>query len=174
LKIRTVDLEDSSDLYRLHLDAFAEEEREAVAQLAIALLTDETAKPLLALAVEDQGRAVGCVIFSRVEIHGSESTRAAILAPLAVDSSHQRQGLGSELVRHGLGTLLEEGMDLVLVYGNPNYYSRFGFTSNHHVSAPFPLEYPEAWMACELTKGVISHSSGTAVCAKSISHPEYW
>lgn len=174
MKIRTVNAEDLTNVYCLHMDAFAEDERELVAQLALDLLRDETAEPILALVAEKDDRIVGCAIFSCVTIQAGTPSIAAILAPLAVASKHQRAGVGSALVRHGLATLRSQGVGLVLVYGNPTYYSRFGFAAGHQVVAPFPLKYPDAWMACELAEGLFQAAKGSATCAKSLSRPEYW
>lgn len=175
MKIRTVNAEDLPNVYDLHLDAFGEEEGELVAQLALDLLRDDTAEPILSLVAEKDDRIVGCVIYSCVTIHnGGPLEKTVILAPLAVASKQQRAGVGSALVRHGLAVLRSQGVGLVLVYGNPQYYSRFGFAAGHQIVAPFPLKYPDAWMACELTDGLFNSVKGLAECALSISRPEYW
>jgi putative acetyltransferase len=49
------------------------------------------------------------------------------LAPLAVLPDHQRQRIGSALVRHGLAILREPGCPSLVVLGHPEDYPRFGF-----------------------------------------------
>ena len=49
------------------------------------------------------------------------------LAPLAVRPDFQRQGVGSRLVREFLERANRDHWPLVLLLGNPAYYSRFGF-----------------------------------------------
>jgi len=44
-----------------------------------------------------------------------------------VRPDRQREGIGTELVRRGLGLLRERGCPFVVVVGHPEYYPRFGF-----------------------------------------------
>lgn len=49
------------------------------------------------------------------------------VGPLAVVPALQRQGLGSALMGHALGVAQAYGRDGVVLQGDLNYYSRFGF-----------------------------------------------
>ena len=49
------------------------------------------------------------------------------LAPLEVLPTHQRKGIGTALVQHGLRILRERGCPFVIVLGHPSYYPRFEF-----------------------------------------------
>ncbi|KUJ82649.1 MULTISPECIES: GNAT family N-acetyltransferase [Microbulbifer] len=163
----------------IHLDAFAgEDEAPAVAQLAVDLLTDETAEPRLVLVAEEvaeeEAEPLGCVLFTAVKLEGGPPLSVSILAPLAVKRSCHGQGVGRALVEHGLERLKSSGTDLVLVLGDPAYYSRFGFRSGHRIEAPYPLPYPEAWMALKLQPGALDSAAGVARCALSLSAPEHW
>ena len=71
--------------------------RESVSQLAIDLLEDKTALPILSLAAEQDNEIIGNVIFSSVNIEGAEGVSACILAPLAVTRFAQRSGIGTQL-----------------------------------------------------------------------------
>lgn len=79
------------------------------------------------VATDDEGGVVGYAAFSPVLIEGEDRQWVA-LAPLAVDESLRRQGLGEKLVYEGLDTLNEFSYTAVVVLGDPTYYSRFGFT----------------------------------------------
>ena len=54
---------------------------------------------------------------------------AVILGPIAIDPEYQKQGYGSKLIRHTLKVAKDNGVPFVLVVGDENYYSRFGFES---------------------------------------------
>lgn len=174
LRIRNSSVSDLTAIRSIHLDAFGDQEGPLVAQLAVELMSDKSAEPVYAFVAEVDGRIVGCVAFSSVVLIERRVLTASLLAPLAVASDSQRQGVGSALVQHGLSVLKEHGHDLLFVYGNPQYYSRFGFTAKHQAIPPYPLSYPAAWMACELTQGTLIASGGELTCAQTLRRPEYW
>ncbi|EFE97496.1 GNAT family N-acetyltransferase [Serratia odorifera] len=78
------------------------------------------------VATDDEGGVVGYAAFSPVEVAG-EDRQWVGLAPLAVDESLRRQGLGEKLVYEGLDALNEFSYAAVVVLGEPEYYGRFGF-----------------------------------------------
>jgi putative acetyltransferase len=80
--------------------------------------------PRLSMVAVLDGEVVGSIIGSRVSIDGSP---AVALAPLAVLPRHQGQGIGEQLVRRFIGEARTAGETLILVLGDPKYYSRFGF-----------------------------------------------
>ena len=83
------------------------------------------------------------------------------LAPLAVLPEHQRQGVGSQLVKAGLDACRSQGLFAVLVLGHPEYYTRFGFVP----ASTKGLQYehavpPEAFMVLALQSGALAHERG--------------
>ncbi|MDX5628317.1 MULTISPECIES: N-acetyltransferase [unclassified Brenneria] len=78
------------------------------------------------VATDDEGGVIGYAAFSPVLIEG-EDRQWVGLAPLAVEESLRRQGIGQQLVYEGLDALNEFGYTAVVVLGDPAYYSRFGF-----------------------------------------------
>jgi putative acetyltransferase len=83
---------------------------------------------LLSLVAEEQGRIVGHVLFSPVEIVGENRTETGMgLAPMCVSPGWQNQGIGSRLVETGLELLAEKACPFVVVLGHPEFYARFGF-----------------------------------------------
>jgi putative acetyltransferase len=95
---------------------------------------------VLALVAEEED-AVGFVAFSRLVPEQTE-VRAVALAPIGVVPAHQRQGIGSALVRDGLARLAEAGEDLVLVLGETRFYRRFGFTREAASRLDTPYDGP--------------------------------
>jgi putative acetyltransferase len=105
---------------------------------------------LVSMIAELERRVVGHILFSRMWIDTiSGAVSAVALAPMAVLPEQQRQGVGAQLIRHGLNWLRNEGEQIVIVVGHPEYYPRFGFSSEkaRSLASPFP---PEAFMALEL------------------------
>ena len=179
-KVKTVNIrasveKDNTQIRKVHLNAFDQTEGEVVSQLAIDLLEDETARPILSLVAEQDNDIIGHIIFSPVTIEGAEGISAYILAPLAVTTLKQNNGIGTQLINKGLESLKELGAEIVLVYGDPNYYKHTGFKAGHNLKPPHKLQYPdEAWMAQELVESILTKTQGTVRCALSLNSPEYW
>lgn len=111
----------------VHLRAFGDH-GPVVADLVDTLRQTITPGDGLSLVAEHDRQVVGHVMFTRslldaprrlVDVH--------VLSPLGVVPELQRRGIGSALVRHGLGVLGERSVPLVFLEGDPGYYSRFGF-----------------------------------------------
>src|SRR5690606_22745960 len=99
-------------------------------------------------------------LFSDLPIITTSGTVPALaLAPMAVLPEFQRQGIGSELVRRGLDVCREQGHRIVIVLGHPDFYPRFGFSSDlaQPLLSPFS---GEAWMALELVPGALEGVAG--------------
>ena len=92
----------------------------------------------------------------------SDLTPAVALAPVAVLPEHQRRGAGSQLIRSGLELLRDRAETIVLVLGWPDYYPRFGFSTQlaSAIEHPFP---PEAFMALELHPGALRNVRGRVI-----------
>jgi putative acetyltransferase len=80
---------------------------------------------VLALVAADP-EPVGHIVFSRLLLP-DPAVKATALAPVSVLPERQREGIGSALITEGLARLRDAGEDVVLVLGDPTYYSRFGF-----------------------------------------------
>jgi putative acetyltransferase len=116
---------------------------------------------LASFVAEQNGRVVGHILFSRTLIEtADESVPSVALAPMAVSPSHQRRGIGTQLVRFGVQWLLTRGERSVLVLGHPHFYQQFGFSTDRArtLTTPFP---PDAFMALELVAGALDGLRGT-------------
>jgi putative acetyltransferase len=78
---------------------------------------------------------------------------------MCVRGDRQRRGTGSALVRAGLDAVGKAGYQAVIVLGHPEYYSRFGFSSElaEKLASPFP---GNAFMALELMPGALRGTHG--------------
>lgn len=80
----------------------------------------------VSLVAEVDGRVVGHIAFSAVEI-GASSTGWSLLGPVAVLPARQGQGIGRALVEAGLDMLRSRGAGGCVLVGDPAFYGRFGF-----------------------------------------------
>jgi putative acetyltransferase len=126
---------DKSPIRAVHRAAFG---REDEGRLVDAL---RDADAVIASIVAVSGdRIAGHALFSQVWIdseHGSPAI--ASLAPIAVLPRHQRTGIGSALMRHGIAVCADAGYGALIVVGHPAYYPRFGFSANAvaHLESPY-------------------------------------
>ena len=79
-----------------------------------------------------------------MKVEYNEPCKASILAPLAVHPEHQQKKVNSRLIEFGIEKLKEAGINIVFVYGDLEFYGKFGFDADtaNDFPAPFDLEYP--------------------------------
>src|SRR5262245_13470726 len=97
MRIRFERPSDAVEVRDVNIAAFG---REAEADLVEALR--RAARPFISLVAENDGAVAGHILFSPVALSSDPDLRIAGLAPMAVRPKHQRQGIGSALVRAGL------------------------------------------------------------------------
>jgi len=103
---------------------------------------------------------VGHILFSVLDVTvEGRAVRAVALAPMAVDPARQRSGIGTRLVRDGLGMLKDRSYEAVVVLGHPDYYPRFGFSAALAAKLAAPFSGP-AFMALELKSDALAGASG--------------
>ena len=92
------------------------------------------------LVAELGGKLIGYVRYSPVFLKSTYDVSGYILSPLAVSPEYQSQGVGSALINSGIDMLTKDGVGVLLVYGDPNYYQRFGF--KEEIGRLFVPPYP--------------------------------
>lgn len=130
----------------LYPEAFPDED---LAPLVRDLMTGDL--DVLSLATFDGDAPVGHVLFTLFGTPEKDRS-AALLGPLAISPPFQRLGLGSALVRAGFDRLKGQGVERILVLGDPAYYRRFGFAPERRATPPFaiPDAWSEAWQSAPL------------------------
>ena len=151
--------DDYADIYEVNWQAF---ERAAEGRLVNMLRVSEHYVPGLSLVAVKDGRVVGHILFTRLPIETQGGLFEALsLAPVAVLPAFQKQGIGSGLVTEGLKACKRLGFKTVVVFGHPDYYPRFGFSSARAkgLEAPFPVPN-EVFMVQELVPGALDGLRG--------------
>lgn len=179
LKIRRSTESDRFAIGGIHASAFGQEQGQEIVELVNGLLDDDTAKPLLSLVAETDGRLVAHILFTVARLQPEDQDASVrILAPLAVSGDFQGEGVGGVLIREGLKQLADSGVDLVFVLGHPGYYPKFGFQAAGVLGfeAPYliPSEHADAWMVQELKAGVIGSIEGRVQCSEVLNQPQHW
>ncbi|HYN33106.1 MAG TPA: N-acetyltransferase [Ilumatobacteraceae bacterium] len=106
---------------------------EYIAELALVAILDDA--------------VVGHVMVSRCALHNHDATVPIVmLSPLAVDPMHHGQGVGGLLVTTVTALADARGEPIVVLEGDPRYYSRFGFkpAASHGIELPLPDWAPAA------------------------------
>ena len=144
-------------------DAIREVNRLAFKQESEARLVDQLradGNVVASLVAVRNDQIVGHIMFSKLPIETDGGVlRGAALAPMAVRPELQRQGIGSALAKRGIELCQDRGYVVIVVLGDPAYYSRFGFSSERAKRLRGPY-YGEALMALELTRGVLKNGTG--------------
>lgn len=177
--IRLTNENDLQDIENLHIVAFGTKEGPEVGKLAIDLLSDQTAKPLLSLVAVDADQLIGHILFTRATLVGAKKPiKIQLLAPLGVIPSRQNSGIGIQLINEGLKQLKESGTELVFVLGHPGYYPKCGFSpaGSQGFEAPYPIpaEVADAWMVQDLSGTYIGNVHGKIQCCDALDRPEHW
>jgi putative acetyltransferase len=117
--------------------------------------------PELALVAED-GEVLGHVMFTLAEL--ADGTKILMLSPLAVRPDRQRTGIGTALVHEGLRLSAERSEPLVIVEGDPRYYSRFGFVAASQLGLERPYEkIPEVAFQAQALPAYVEEARGRVV-----------
>jgi putative acetyltransferase len=141
--------------------AFVGVEHSSQTESAIIDALREAGALTLSLVTEQDGRIIGHVGFSPVQIGGHDTDWFG-LGPVSVLPDLQRSGVGTALIEEGLRQLEQRGAEGCVVLGDPRYYARFGFTSHHALRyGDVPLEYFQSLvMSGDPPKGEVAYHKG--------------
>ncbi len=160
-----LEIDDDRDaIRRVVTEAFGQP---AEADLVDALRDEGHAR--VSMIAEVDGQVVGHILFSELPINTADGVVPALaLAPMAVTPALQRQGVGSQLLRHALVACRDAGHRIVVVLGHPEYYPRFGFSPRLAAQLESPYAGP-AFMAIELAPGALAGVRGRVEYAPPFS-----
>jgi len=158
IEIRKEEHRDIDSVRRVNLDAFNDESEAAVVEKLRVSCGD-----YLAFVAVENGDVVGHVLFTPVTIDGCGVVGMG-LAPMAVPPAHQRTGIGSRLVRHGMEHVRQSGCPFIIVLGHSEYYPRFGFerASKYQLRCQWKGVPDEAFMVTVFAREALPNAGGIA------------
>ncbi|MCP9847897.1 N-acetyltransferase [Synechococcus sp. Lug-A] len=124
-------------------------------------------------AIEDRS-VIGAVFLTRLTFQ--DESLVYMLAPVAVLTTHQRSGIGKELIRFAMEFMAKAGTEVVVTYGDPEFYGKAGFTplSEKVLQSPMELSMPFGWLGKSLTDKPIQTRSDKPSCVEAFRNPTYW
>ena len=156
--------------------AFSDEENKVIMNLVQELHQETTSPSIKSLVAEVDNQVIGYVSYSPIFLKSDTNITGYILAPLAVSPEHQKQGVGSNLINAGIDMLTEDSVGVLLVYGDPAYYGRFGFKEEIGQSfvPPYSLEYPFDWTGMMLSDTPVPEQPIKCECVSALSKSSLW
>jgi len=167
------------DIIRLFAETFAAsegaDEGKLIGDLARNLMGRTPDEDLLVFCAYDGPALVGCIMFSRLTYEQDDRV-VFLLSPVAVKTDQQKQGVGRKLIAYGLDVLRQDGVDIAITYGDPNYYSKTGFRqiTEGFAQAPLALSLPHGWLGQSLSGKEQAPLVGASRCAEALNKPELW
>ena len=120
--------------------------------------------PELDFVLEEEGRIVGNIMYTKAKLVDGEGREKGILTfgPISVEPALQRRGYGKLLMEHSFARAAELGYDAVVIFGVPGNYVSRGFRScrKFRVSVEGG-KYPAAMLVKELVPGALEGRSWT-------------
>ncbi|MBN2095388.1 MAG: N-acetyltransferase [Candidatus Aenigmarchaeota archaeon] len=109
------------------------------------------------------GKIIGNIVYSKAKVIGEDKSEHEVLClgPFCVAPEMQKKGIGSKLIRQSLSKAKTLGFRGVILFGSPEYYSRFGFKNaeSYHITTPDGKNF-DAFMALELVEGSLKGIEG--------------
>ncbi len=178
MNLSTYNPNNADEVEQLFIKTFSnsegQSEGEVIGSLVRDFMASTDANDLYCFIATENEQIIGSIFFSRMTFESG--INAFILSPVATHTDHQGKGVGQKLINFGLDTLKENGVELVITYGDPNFYSKVGFggITEQVVPAPLKLKYPEGWLAQSLVGDEIEPIAGKSYCVEELNKPELW
>ncbi len=117
----------------------------------------------LDFVAENEGQIVGQIVYSRGVIKDKNGGEKKVISfgPVSVLPAFQKQGIGSSLITHTINLARAMGSLAICIYGDPRYYSRFGFRCGEKYEVKTADDkYAFALLVLELRRGALDSTGG--------------
>jgi predicted N-acetyltransferase YhbS len=119
--------------------------------------------PELDFVAEKEGQIVGQIAYSRgiIKCKQDEEKEVISFGPVSVLPVFQKRGIGSALIIHTINLARDMGYSAICIYGDPRYYSRFGFRcAEKYEIKTADDKFAVALLVLELKQGVLNNMPG--------------
>lgn len=105
---------------------------------------------------------VGNIVYAQSKVTNSHNENIVLtFGPVSVLPDYQNKGIGSKLINHTIKLSKGMGYKAILIYGDPEYYKRFGFkVSKEYRITNKEGKFPAALLALELYHGALNEIHG--------------
>ncbi len=145
MKLRTEGTDDQQPIFAVNRAAFATD-----AEARLVDMLREDGDLYFSQVAEEDGAIIGHIALSPMDVTANDQPIKALgLGPVAVTPKRQHDGIGSQLVRAAINWAKTQDWQLIILLGNPHYYSRFGFSvaDAEPFASPFAGPYFQAlWL----------------------------
>lgn len=119
--------------------------------------------PELDFVAEKEGQVVGQIVYSRgiIKYKQGEEKEVISFGPVSVLPAFQKRGIGSALISHTINLARDKGYPAICIYGDPRYYSRFGFRcAEKYEIKTADDKFAVALLVLELKQGMLNNMPG--------------
>ena len=117
----------------------------------------------LDIVAEVDGRIVGNIVYTKAKILGDDGNSYDVICfgPISVLPKFQGRGIGGMLIEHTKNLAKQLGYPAILIYGDPEYYSKYGFVEakTYGISTPDNM-YAVPLQSCELYSRPLQNCEG--------------
>ena len=108
------------------------------------------------------GKIIGNIVYVKSKIRNDDIEHTVLtFGPLSVLPEYQNKGIGSKLINHTIKLSKEMGYKAIIIYGDPEYYKRFGFrVSKDYKITNKDKKYPAALLVLELYPNALKGIEG--------------
>ena len=123
--------------------------------------SDVFIKKLDFVAVNDD-KIIGNIMYAKATVKNNDSEYTVLtFGPVSVLPEYQNKGVGGKLISHTITLSKEMGYNGIIIYGDPEYYKRFGFKeSKEYKITNKDGKYPAALLVLELYPNALNGIEG--------------
>jgi predicted N-acetyltransferase YhbS len=123
--------------------------------------TNEFIKELDFVAIYNN-ELIGNIVYVKAKIKNMDKEYTVLtFGPISVLPEYQNNGIGSKLINHTINLSKEMGYKAIIIYGDHDYYKRFGFKGSKEYNITNKEEkYPAALLVLELYPNALDKING--------------